>query len=128
MARHLGLHHRRHPDGGRAPHPKRSRRAGKISGPAWLSDARPRPPRFLESACWPTGAFRSGGRNAIRRPLNSRGEGLMPDYLGDFDGHDPIAPSIQFLGQLRPLRTPDELEDLSGHMTHYLLLLAGVFV
>jgi hypothetical protein len=20
----------------------------------------------------------------------------MPDYLGDFDGHDPIAPSIQF--------------------------------
>jgi hypothetical protein len=24
----------------------------------------------------------------------------MPDYLGDFDGHDPIAPSIQFLGQL----------------------------
>jgi hypothetical protein len=22
----------------------------------------------------------------------------MPDYLGDFDGHDPIAPSIQFLG------------------------------
>jgi hypothetical protein len=24
----------------------------------------------------------------------------MLDYLGDFDGHDPIAPSIQFLGQL----------------------------
>jgi hypothetical protein len=24
----------------------------------------------------------------------------MPDYPGDFDGHDPIAPSIQFLGQL----------------------------
>jgi hypothetical protein len=35
----------------------------------------------------------------------------MPDYLGDFDGHDPIAPSIQFLGQLRPLRNPHELED-----------------
>jgi len=24
----------------------------------------------------------------------------MPDYLGDFDGHDPIAPSIRFPGQL----------------------------
>jgi alpha-beta hydrolase superfamily lysophospholipase len=33
----------------------------------------------------------------------------MPDYLGDFDGHDPIAPSIQFLGQLplnRRVRLP----------------------
>lgn len=24
----------------------------------------------------------------------------MPDYLGDFDGHDPIAPSIRLPGQL----------------------------
>lgn len=24
----------------------------------------------------------------------------MPDYCGDFDGHAPITPSIQFLGQI----------------------------
>ena len=33
----------------------------------------------------------------------------MPDYLGDFDGHDPIAPSIQFLGQRSALRASTDL-------------------